>query len=108
MSSADFHNHKGPSPSDSTHILIGGEEVFEPSLNQLGAIGSPKPLEPLQHEADTGSRDSRAPPPSRSLTQSFKVSTIAAAVLHQQHTDMQQQISELTSLVRHLGSQLGV
>ena len=108
MSSVEFQTREGLSPSDSTRLSIGGSEVFEPSLNQLGAIGSPIPQEPPQ-EADNGSSDSRAPaPPSRSHARSVKVSTAAAAVLQQQQAEQQQQISELSQFVRHLGSQLEV
>ena len=77
-------------------------------MNQLGAIGSPIPLEPPQ-EADNGSSDSRAPvPPSRSHARSVKVSTATSAVVQQQQADQQQPISELSQFVRHLGSQLEV
>ena len=108
MSSTDFQTREELSPSDSTRLSIGGSEIFEPSLNMLGAIGSPIPQEPSQ-EADNGSSDSRAPvPPSRSHARPVKVSTATAAVLQQQQEDKQQQISKLSQFVRHLGSHLEV
>ena len=108
MSSTYFKIREGLSPSDSTRLSIGGEEIFEPLLNQLGAIGSPIPSEP-PHETCKGSSDSRAPvPPSRSHARLVKVSKALAAVLQQRQADQQQHISELSQFIRHLGSQLEV
>ena len=88
MQATYFPTREAPSPSESLRFSVGGDEGFEPCLNQLGAIGTQAHLVP-PGEARSKKIDPRVLPISWSQARPIKISIIATAGLQEQKANQQ-------------------